>query len=680
MNIDPESLIGKTIGGYRFDSVLGQGLMGAVFQAVSVADPTQSSASSVAIKLFSPAGTSEERAALNHRFQREIEILKGLHHPNILSILGYGEDQGYTYIVLPIALGGTLVSRMISGPMPLPEILRVVQQISPALDYAHSLGIVHRDIKPSNILLDEQNNVLLADFSIAKRLDASSTSSITHGSILGTFEYMAPEQASTDEVGPAADLYSLAVVVYQMVTGTVPFKADTSLASFFGQLLSQPPPAPRLVRTDLPSAAEAILLKALSKDPAHRFPTATAFAEALAQGFEGRLPKGLEENTPAAETVHTFRNQETIGVPPLPITFGNRRMSLLVGGLVIALIVAVLAGVLLPRLPQTVNDTNPLAITNVTATATSYQNLNGAVTPNPTTGISTSPTRTSSGSTSSTNPPQASPTSGSALPPTSQPVPSATTPSTQVSTTIRVASASISQANQFVSATVSCAGNETLLGGGANADGILYSSYPADTTTWVAEGSGLYVGQTVYAYAVCLTTNLPVSSQITQSASIPVGSNGISSGCPSGTVLTGGGFRVSPPPTPPLFDSSGGFVVVITGSDTNKSNWGTYVTGQSGETVTAYAVCLQNGPSRVDLIATTGSVPAGTTGNISLSCPASEVTTQGGGADLTTTSSQSMSAIGLVPDSNGSTWYYKPQNHNDTSAHVGQIYLLCATF
>ncbi len=320
MNQDASTLVGQTIGGYKLIRFIGQGLTGAVYEVESAQEDTQDSQQRLALKIFFPTTMNqEERNTLYQRFQREAEILSKLDHPHILKVLKYGQDGQYAYLVLPLAVGGTLSGRMQSGPLSLVESVTILRQISAGLDYAHSRGVIHRDIKPSNILIDEQGRALIADFSIAKQLDSATTSSITRGNILGTFQYMAPEQASSDSVGPSADLYALGVVAYQMLTGTMPFKADTSLVLFFRQLITEPPPSPRLVRPDLPRPAEAVVLKALSKEPTERFVTATAFIDALGIGIQNRWPPDLDplRQPPTASDVSQVPTPTVIAGPSI---------------------------------------------------------------------------------------------------------------------------------------------------------------------------------------------------------------------------------------------------------------------------------------------------------------------------------------------------------------------------
>src|SRR5262249_38746186 len=158
--------------------------------------------------------------------------LQLLQHPHILRLLAYGEDAetGLPYLALPYLAGGTLAARVRQGPLPLEEVGRYATQLAAVLDYAHGQGVVHRDVKPANVLLDDQEQPFLADFGIAKIFDAAGTTLLTltsTGQVMGTADYMSPEQARGEEVGPATDVYSLGMVLYHLVTGRVPFEGKS---------------------------------------------------------------------------------------------------------------------------------------------------------------------------------------------------------------------------------------------------------------------------------------------------------------------------------------------------------------------------------------------------------------------------------------------------------------------
>ncbi|HEY7350482.1 MAG TPA: serine/threonine-protein kinase [Ktedonobacterales bacterium] len=313
---NPEDLVGRIIGGYRLDGKLGAGATGVVFSGRSVAAPQERVAIKLLVVPFN--ASAADRAQFEKRFRREAETLQRLRHPRILSLLAFGEEAGFFYMVLPYLAGGTLATRLTAqrGPLPLNEVARYLSEVSSALDYAHGLGVVHRDIKPGNILLDAQGQPYLADFSIARLLGQSRTNLTQPGQVLGTLEYLSPEQAGGEEATSASDIYSLGVVVYELVTGRVPFQRK-SFDELFKKHAQEPPPPPRTIRPELPEAAEAVIVMALAKRPEDRFASAGAFAQAFALGLQGQWPPGVQRPT-APETL-PFTPPRTINVPPRPV-------------------------------------------------------------------------------------------------------------------------------------------------------------------------------------------------------------------------------------------------------------------------------------------------------------------------------------------------------------------------
>ena len=231
----------------------------------------------VAIKVLKTvmAGDAEFIA----RFRQEALAAGGLEHPNILRIYDADTFEGRQYIVMALATGGSLADRVSQGPLAFDEAAEMTAQIAGALGYAHRRGIVHRDIKPSNVLLDEEGRPLLADFGIAKATAAGQHLTMT-GASIGTPGYMSPEQAEGLAVDGRSDLFSLAIVLYQMVTGKLPFQGDTSMAVMF-QIVHQTPPPVRQIASTVPEYLESIIQKAMAKRPADRFPSGQEMAQAL---------------------------------------------------------------------------------------------------------------------------------------------------------------------------------------------------------------------------------------------------------------------------------------------------------------------------------------------------------------------------------------------------------------
>lgn len=268
-------LIGRVLGNYHILEQIGRGGMASVFKVLDLTHER-----TVAIKVLSPHLAMEPN--FKARFEREAQVLRELEHPNIVPILDYGEAGGLAYIVMPYMKVGTLSDRLKDGDLTVKESARIIGQIAAALQHAHEVGVVHRDVKPSNILIDEDGNAWLSDFGFAHIHDA--TMSLTGSALIGTPAYMAPEQVSGKPVSPLSDQYSLAVVVYHLSTGRLPYDAETPMAIALSHVTS-PLPRPRLVNPDLSRSVEAVLIKALAKEGSHRFASIADFNQALQEAL-----------------------------------------------------------------------------------------------------------------------------------------------------------------------------------------------------------------------------------------------------------------------------------------------------------------------------------------------------------------------------------------------------------
>ncbi len=300
-------MIGETIGKYRIVARLGRGGMGTVYMAVD-----QSLERDVAIKVLNP-GVSEPDVL--KRFRAEAITLAKLNHPNIATLYELGQHGDQLLMVMEFVRGETfdkLSER--AGPMPFERAAYLVAQVLDALGHAHRVGIVHRDMKPANLILSESGVVKVMDFGIARMVG---TEHLTNdGYMMGTPAYMAPEQVSGNEVDGRADLYSVGVILYRMLTGHLPFKADTAAAMAQKQLKDAPTPL-RQVRAELPVWCEQILERALAKPPELRYQTADEFRSALM--LSAQLAPATEVTSVLAISSVTADPDLTIGPDSMPI-------------------------------------------------------------------------------------------------------------------------------------------------------------------------------------------------------------------------------------------------------------------------------------------------------------------------------------------------------------------------
>lgn len=285
--MNAEDLCGKVLGTCTLQKVIGRGGMGAVYLAQQTRPHRQ-----VAVKVFMPISTLQpsQHKAFLERFRRETDAAASLEHPNIVPVHEYGEREGLAYLVMPYVSGGTLRDELeAEGRLPLLRIVLYLEQMAAALDHAHDRGVIHRDIKPANILMTLEKRLLLTDFGLVKiiadTIPISNNPLSEVGTPMGTPDYMSPEQVIGKEIDPRADIYSLGVLLYHMVTGTVPFKGDLPMKVAV-QHLHTPPPLPRLLRPDLPPAAEQVILRALAKKPQDRYMNARDMASSFRLALE----------------------------------------------------------------------------------------------------------------------------------------------------------------------------------------------------------------------------------------------------------------------------------------------------------------------------------------------------------------------------------------------------------
>lgn len=264
---------GRTIGPYEIIEQVGAGGMATVYKAWQ-----RSMHRIVAIKVL-PRLLGLD-AVFVARFDREARTIASLEHARILPVYDYGNEGGVFYIVMRYLDSGTLAERIEAGPIPLAEVSRIISQIAEGLDYAHRRGVVHRDIKPSNIMLDDSEDIYITDFGLAKPINGDNQ--ITGSTVVGSPAYMSPEQGEGKELDARSDIYSLGIVLYEMVVGETPFDATTPMALVMMHV-NEPPPPPTSINPDIPTAVEDIIFKAIAKDPAERFQTAKEMAQALSR-------------------------------------------------------------------------------------------------------------------------------------------------------------------------------------------------------------------------------------------------------------------------------------------------------------------------------------------------------------------------------------------------------------
>lgn len=272
-----QSLLGATINGYQFLDEIGQGGMATVYRAHQL-----SMHRDVAIKML-PQDLLHQGNSLE-RFQQEASIVARLEHRAIVPVHEYGEHQGMPYLVMRYMDGGSVDDLLIDGPIPPENALAILEQIAPALDYAHREGVLHRDLKPSNILLDTNGDAYITDFGIA-RIVGSASKQLTTSGIVGTPAYMSPEQAQGKELDWRSDLYALGVVIFEMLTGRRPFEADTPY-NVAVKHVTELPPSPCKINPLLPVTVERVVLKALEKACDRRYTSACEMAAALRQALE----------------------------------------------------------------------------------------------------------------------------------------------------------------------------------------------------------------------------------------------------------------------------------------------------------------------------------------------------------------------------------------------------------
>lgn len=287
MTTEPRVLSGR----YRVDDLIGRGGMASVFRGYDLTLGRE-----VAIKILKQDLAND--TAFRTRFRLEAQAASRMAHPTIVRVYDAGEDSEVgadgqphpiPYIVMELVRGRLLKDIAAEGPMPPADALRYVDGILEALEYSHRAGVVHRDIKPGNVMVTDAGQVKVMDFGIARAVSDSSSTVAETTAIIGTAAYFSPEQAKGEPVDARADLYSAGVVLYELLTGRPPFRGDTPVAVAY-QHVSEKPLTPSELIDTVPPALDAVVLRALAKDPFQRFPDAATFREALDATVDGKQP------------------------------------------------------------------------------------------------------------------------------------------------------------------------------------------------------------------------------------------------------------------------------------------------------------------------------------------------------------------------------------------------------
>jgi hypothetical protein len=327
---------GSVLGGFVIEEAAGRGGMGVVYRARQ-----QRPERVVALKVISPEFANDP--AFQDRFERESEIAAQIEHPNVIPVYAVGDEGGVLYLAMRFVVGTDLRATLTrEGRLEPQRAAVIVDQVAQALDAAHAHGLVHRDVKPSNVLVATsggREHVYLTDFGLSRRVESSQGLTAT-GALVGTIDYIAPEQARGERVDARTDVYSLGCMLFHLVTGTVPFPRPNDVAKLYAHT-AEPPPAARERVAELPPALDEVLARAMAKDPADRFPSA---------GDLGRAALAAVGDTRAADgerSVATGAAAPPGSEPPAPVRVGTSRRRVLPFVAAAVLVVVVVAVVLL---------------------------------------------------------------------------------------------------------------------------------------------------------------------------------------------------------------------------------------------------------------------------------------------------------------------------------------------
>jgi branched-chain amino acid transport system substrate-binding protein len=406
-------LIGRTLGQYQIIEQIGEGGMATVYKAYQPGLNRY-----VAVKVLPPLHAKQP--GFSERFQREAEAIANLNHPNILPVYDSGQEEEYSFIVMRYVEGARTLKEVMQTPLSLSQVADLIGQIASALDYAHRQGVVHRDVKPANVLMDG-DWVLLSDFGLAKMTEASVALTGT-GVGIGTPAYMSPEQGQGLLVDHRTDIYSLGIILFEMLTGRIPHSAETPVAIIFKRA-TEPLPLPRQLNPNIPESVEQVILKALAREPGDRFARAGELAAVLKEAVRGvdtvEAPAPVAEEwatAPVPDTPPSTVSGLARTVPPWKWIAGIGGVAIIVAGLILAL--GGKGG------PTPTPTTTPAAVGGVpTATRTTALATTPTLMPPTRTPLPLLPTDTSVPELTNTSIPE--PTN-TPVPPTHTPVPTAT--------------------------------------------------------------------------------------------------------------------------------------------------------------------------------------------------------------------------------------------------------------
>ena len=270
------------LGDYRIEGIVGLGRTGIVYLATD-----SRTGRAVALKVLREDVGIDP--VYRERFRREGALLASLRHPHVIPIYGMGEIDGDLYIATRL-VAGTLKNLILAGPIDLDLGIRIVTAVGEAVDAAHSAGVVHRDVKPANVLLDPGPEIFLGDFGLARDPDGAALT--LPGQVLGTLDYMAPEHLEAEGVGPPADIYALTCLLYEVLTGEVPFIRGTDAAVMYAHVMEEPPSVSAR-RPEVPAALDEVVAAGMAKDPDDRPPSARALLTDMLRALGRPVPARL---------------------------------------------------------------------------------------------------------------------------------------------------------------------------------------------------------------------------------------------------------------------------------------------------------------------------------------------------------------------------------------------------